>query len=532
MKILSRVLLITIAIIYPGTSAADRVMGFAKVDLEQGQVTGYNSGGGDIFLTSSSIATGTHSVMFEGILSHDVIGYLQAVRTGNNPGYCKVTKTQNTGGTHADVQCFEADGTFSTSPYSFDLLYLANTDAMMQSGNERLSYFYANQSGTDNYELPRYLGYNSDRGQITITRNSIGRYTAIVPGLAERGEVGANVQVVSRGSGNSVCTLGKWGESELQPQDLKIEINCFDPTSEEHRDSQFQALVVHANGLPDDFAYTNSTHSGHSVTQDLVKYYTHTSVVSGEVYRGFGDAVVLAPIGRAFGSISLITPVSLESRICQIARSDIGRADPERLLPPFKNLTVDPLCSVTRRSGGTATDAFNLLTIAPEQMYQPEAGAELRDREYLMTIEILRIQEEYRYCDRRYILNPLRTPDHMNPNFGPSSLTYDDYGDIDVEPDWLYSLKTNSRNNRFDINLHQYPVFGCFGQKIDISPALDQTHLTLNVDLQSHAVSTIDNPWLFTGFHFFGYIGETLTAQGTEGPYNAKLTFRITLEES
>jgi len=553
MKLISNTVLACVILLISMKGDANTILGFATVDSENGITHSYNSAGSGVHLISSNPRQGRYKIMFSSLVNHNSVGYWQVVRIGKiiagrnvDQGYCKVQSIQVTGGTTADIQCYTifGDTPESDSPHHtnqpFQVLFLA--DSGDSEPDRNMAYFRTSQPTEEHTELSRYQGYNADREAISLRRNERGHYTATIPDFSFREESGGNVQLSAYGRGNTTCTVHNWIASEIDSAALEIDVKCFEPKTGLPRDSRFQALVLYPKGIPADFAYTYSTHSGDAVPHTLVNYYTHTSVESGSIKRwnstrlSDSDHIGITPFGNAFGTITLITPRTNQPRVCQVESTEASSTDPTPATLPFTDLIINPRCdSVESRHNYRARQTgFSLLSISPTSL---EPTDTIR---YILNLEILRIQETTDWtCDDTAYVAEIQLGQRENFVNVVSETVELLPETSSVEPGWKWSVLVHADPESQDlprlyINLKKTGRELCSqfqaDPEVDITPALEQKNLTLEIDFKTHRITSIDEDWYFMGFFHYGYVGRAITVTGNEPRFYGSTTFRITLD--
>jgi hypothetical protein len=175
----------------------------------------FNSAGGAVGITRSS--AGVYNVSFAGLGSGTQFSNVLVSGYQTN-GTCKVSGW-NVGAASIGVLCFDAAGNPADSKYT--LLYQSRSGGF-GSGSKGLAFLWANDPSAASYTPSSSYQYNSTGGTNTMTRSSVGHYTAILSGLDT---VGGTVQVTAYGAGAGRCKVSTWGP-DFDGQ--HVSVLCFD----------------------------------------------------------------------------------------------------------------------------------------------------------------------------------------------------------------------------------------------------------------------------------------------------------------
>jgi len=122
------------------------------------------------------------------------------------------------------VSCFNASGVSTDT--SFTLLYQSRT-ARFGNATKGLAFLYADEPTVASYTPQSIYSYNSKGGVNTVIRNSIGNYTATLPGLTK---VAGDVHVTAANNGGLTttpmrCKTAGWG---VDGTNTYVNVLCFD----------------------------------------------------------------------------------------------------------------------------------------------------------------------------------------------------------------------------------------------------------------------------------------------------------------
>jgi hypothetical protein len=179
-----------------------------------------NSSGGGITITP--LGTGEYQVDFDGLYNSAHLNNVQ-VSAYETSGYCTVMYWDAEGGNNAAemvVKCFDINGNPANS--YFTLLYQQRT-APFGGPGKGMAFLWANEPTQQNYTPSSDYNYNSTGSANSIARNSVGNYTAFLPGLPG---MHSDVQVTEYGA-TARCKVENWtsaGGGTL------VNVLCFDNT--------------------------------------------------------------------------------------------------------------------------------------------------------------------------------------------------------------------------------------------------------------------------------------------------------------
>ena len=177
----------------------------------------YNSTGGAISVTR--YAAGDYSVTFAG-LGNALNSNVVVTAWGPGPNYCISSgwSTPNGADVDATVYCYNNAG--GLADHAFTLLYQSRTEI----GTPYIAFLWADQPTSSSYAPDLNYSYNPTGGTNTVTRSSVGNYTANLPGLNRSG---GTVLVGSFGSAPAHCQVTDWGGGS---SGTNVGVNCTDGT--------------------------------------------------------------------------------------------------------------------------------------------------------------------------------------------------------------------------------------------------------------------------------------------------------------
>ena len=137
----------------------------------------YNSGGGAVSITHNN--TGSYSVTFAG-LGNGLNSDVEVTGYGSGANFCQSDGWGSSNGTDvsATVLCFTPAGALADN--SFTLMYESRTSADHVPSE---AFLWANQPTTASYTPALDYQYVYGGATSTVTRNSTGNYTALIPGF-------------------------------------------------------------------------------------------------------------------------------------------------------------------------------------------------------------------------------------------------------------------------------------------------------------------------------------------------------------
>jgi len=211
-------------------------------------VYSFNSAGGAI--TVKPISTGFYEVIL-GKLYSSSPSNVQVSAFGTN-GYCV---SAGWGGEDSGksalmgVRCFNAAGLPANS--YFTLLYQDRHGSFGGSA-KGFAFLWADQPTASNYTPNANYNYNSTATLNTVTRNGVGNYTVVIPGLSKQG---GDVQVTGYSTTATPvrCKSAGWGSFG---SGTLANVVCFDGTG-----APADALYSFAFALNEPFGYVSAGHS-------------------------------------------------------------------------------------------------------------------------------------------------------------------------------------------------------------------------------------------------------------------------------
>ena len=180
----------------------------------------FNSRGGAITVTP--LGVGQYEVSFAKL--YDGASSNVQVSGFQTSGYCTAAGWSPSGKTlNAYVDCFDANGAPANA--TFTLLYQSR-NAVSADYNRGLAFVWDNCPTICGIYTPdASFSYNSSGGPNTITRNVLGNYTVVIPGISK---YDGDVQVTAYGSSAARCTLDGYGpEGGFSTQ---ATVQCYDGT--------------------------------------------------------------------------------------------------------------------------------------------------------------------------------------------------------------------------------------------------------------------------------------------------------------
>jgi hypothetical protein len=281
----------------------------------------FNSSGGTVGITRGS--TGSYQVTFSGLNSNLVSNVL--VSGYSTSGTCKVAGWNNSTAS-ISVLCFDAAGAPADS--LFTLVYQARSGGF-GSASKGLAFLWADQEGAASYTPSTLYQYNSTGGTNTMTRNGLGSYEAVLPGLTS---LGGTVQATAYGTDAARCKTSGWAP-DFDGQ--HVFILCFN-ASGAPSDQRF--TLVYAQAVPVAYLGTDVTgiYAWYSKAKGqpgykLAKSYRFNNLTSGALTgtrSSKGNTVVHYSGSPSYAtSNQLVTAYGIDNSYCNV----------DGWAPPFTN---------------------------------------------------------------------------------------------------------------------------------------------------------------------------------------------------
>ncbi len=118
----------------------------------------------------------------------------------------------------ARILCFSAAGDPADS--RFAMTYHRKTDLLGRFSTNH-AYVWADQETAASYVPVHRYQFNTQPGELSITRSGAGAYSVKIPG---QGQTGGHVQVTAYGTGAERCKVESWG---LSGADQFVRVRCF-----------------------------------------------------------------------------------------------------------------------------------------------------------------------------------------------------------------------------------------------------------------------------------------------------------------
>lgn len=168
----------------------------------------FNSTGGSNTITR--LGTGQYRVEMPGLGQSN--GNVQVTAYGS-ANRCKVASWVPSGTTeHVNVQCHTPAGVAA------DTTFVAQYYRAGAGNPEQGAYLWANEPTSASYTPSLQYAHNSRGGTNTVSRSSVGVYSATLPGFTT---TGGNVQVTAYGSNSEYCKVSSWATNV-------VNVRCFD----------------------------------------------------------------------------------------------------------------------------------------------------------------------------------------------------------------------------------------------------------------------------------------------------------------
>jgi len=176
-------------------------------------------------MTISRAGTGNYTVLIPSMTQnslndpHGGGGTVIATAYGSDGTSCNVGSwSQASADVSVNVRCFNSSGAPADSQFS--MTYHRKTDLLGRFSNNH-AFVWANAPFSASYTPSANFQFNTQPGDLTISRTGTGVYTVSVPNQAQ---TGGSVQVTGYGTAATHCKVESWGPSG---SNQAINVRCF-----------------------------------------------------------------------------------------------------------------------------------------------------------------------------------------------------------------------------------------------------------------------------------------------------------------
>jgi hypothetical protein len=281
----------------------------------------FNSAGGSISVGRSGV--GTYGVYFENIY----IGAPDNVQVTayNTSGWCNANGLTSQGATvQVGVACYNAAGQLADA--SFTLVYQSR-NAPFGGATKGEAYFF-DDNPTNKLNAGADQSFNSTSGNNMVKANSIGNYTATLPGLTK---AGGEPQVTGIRLASDIagaiprCKLATWSTGASS---TSVTVHCYDTTGRPKNGGFYLAYSVgqplgSVPGFVPLGAWAWADYLESTTAYKPTGKYQYNGFVTGPLTAqktGTGLYTVTIPGTISYGtSVALVTAQGADNRYCNLA---------------------------------------------------------------------------------------------------------------------------------------------------------------------------------------------------------------------
>lgn len=278
----------------------------------------YNSSGESINV--KRLSTGSYQIDFAGLYIDDLYPTDVQVSAVSTNGYCMIATWDNEGANGVArmyVGCFDASG--NAADAQFNLLYQWE-GAPFGSHDKGLAFLWEGNPKAAHHEAESAYSFNSTGGTNSITRNGVGDYIALFPGLTK---AGGNVQVSAVALHPTAirCKAAGWSTNSTG---TRVHVLCFGsggPVNSWFSASYSIGTPVVHSGLGA-YAFADKTNST-STYQPAPQYngYSSAEVMAEKAGAGKYDVMIPGANGLSTSTV-LATSVGNNSGYCNISSAN------------------------------------------------------------------------------------------------------------------------------------------------------------------------------------------------------------------